>query len=94
MNYVPEEETIRNDYSQRYVDTGEWPQNWVLGADPDKRFEEYPKQQRLLALKKSRCGSISRTIVLPPSQCPLHTLAMQIRRDTHRSALLVQLFMG
>lgn len=40
-NYVPEEETIRNDYSQRYVDGGEWPQNWVLGADPDHRFEEY-----------------------------------------------------
>jgi mRNA m6A methyltransferase non-catalytic subunit len=40
-NYVPEEETIRNDYSQRYVDSGDWPQNWVLGADPDHRFEEY-----------------------------------------------------
>ena len=40
-NYVPEEETIRNDYSQRYVDGGEWPQNWVLGADPERRFEEY-----------------------------------------------------
>lgn len=39
-NYVPEEETIRNDYSQRYVDGGEWPQDWVLGADPDHRFEE------------------------------------------------------
>lgn len=39
-NYVPEEETIRNDYSQRYVDGGEWPQNWVLGADPERRFEE------------------------------------------------------
>ncbi|KIP10153.1 hypothetical protein PHLGIDRAFT_39604, partial [Phlebiopsis gigantea 11061_1 CR5-6] len=52
-NYVPEEETIRNDYSQRYVDGGEWPQDWVLGADPEHRFEEYPKQQRLLALKKA-----------------------------------------
>ena len=41
QNYVPEEETIRNDYSQRYVDGGEWPQNWVLGADPARRFEEY-----------------------------------------------------
>ncbi|KAF9508043.1 hypothetical protein BS47DRAFT_1350759 [Hydnum rufescens UP504] len=51
-NYVPEEETIRNDYSQRYVDGGEWPQNWVLGAEPERRFEEYPKQQRLLNLKK------------------------------------------
>jgi len=40
-NYVPEEETIRNDYSQHYVDSGEWPQNWVLGADPEHRFEEY-----------------------------------------------------
>ena len=39
-NYVPEEETIRNDYSQRYVDGGEWPQDWVLGADPEHRFEE------------------------------------------------------
>ena len=40
QNYVPEEETIRNDYSQRYVDGGEWSQNWVLGADPARRFEE------------------------------------------------------
>lgn len=40
VNYVPEEETIRNDYSQRYVDSGEWPQNWVLGAESDQRFEE------------------------------------------------------
>lgn len=39
-NYVPEEETIRNDYSQRYVDSGEWPQNRVLGAEPSRRFEE------------------------------------------------------
>jgi mRNA m6A methyltransferase non-catalytic subunit len=40
-NYVPEEETIRNDYSQRYVDGGEWPQNWVMGAEPEHRFEEW-----------------------------------------------------
>ncbi len=40
QNYSPEEETIRNDYSQRYVDGGEWPQNWVLGAEPEHRFEE------------------------------------------------------
>ncbi|KAI5120627.1 hypothetical protein M0805_009387 [Coniferiporia weirii] len=52
-NYVPEEETIRNDYSQRYVDGGEWPQNWVVGAEMERRFEEYPKQQRLLSLKKA-----------------------------------------
>ncbi|KAF8762041.1 Oxysterol-binding protein [Rhizoctonia solani] len=52
-NYVPEEETIRNDYSQRYVDGGEWPQNWVLGAKLEQRFEEYPKQRRLLELKRA-----------------------------------------
>jgi hypothetical protein len=40
-NYVPEEETIRNDYSQRNVDSGEWPQNWVIGAEPERRFEEF-----------------------------------------------------
>jgi hypothetical protein len=39
-NYVPEEETLRNDYNQHYVDSGEWPQDWVLGADSEKRFEE------------------------------------------------------
>ncbi|KAG6890209.1 hypothetical protein C0995_010220 [Termitomyces sp. Mi166 len=65
-NYVPEEETIRNDYSQRYVDAGDWPQNWVLGAEPEHRFEEYPKQQRLLNLKKASVASTS----LPPYYLP------------------------
>ncbi|ETW79732.1 hypothetical protein HETIRDRAFT_419396 [Heterobasidion irregulare TC 32-1] len=67
QNYVPEEETIRNDYSQRYVDSGDWPQNWVLGAEPERRFEEYPKQQRLLALKKASVEEHA----LPPSYMPL-----------------------
>ncbi|KAL0579380.1 regulatory protein [Marasmius crinis-equi] len=73
-NYVPEEETIRNDYSQRYVDSGDWPQNWVLGAEPEHRFEEYPKQQRLLNLKKASVKEYS----LPPAYLPfseLHTLS-------------------
>lgn len=70
-NYVPEEETIRNDYSQRYVDGGEWPQNWVLGAEPERRFEEYPKQQRLLALKKASVTEYA----LPPTYLPFSELA-------------------
>ncbi|KAH9948483.1 MT-A70-domain-containing protein [Amylocystis lapponica] len=89
-NYVPEEETIRNDYSQRYVDGGEWPQNWVLGADPEHRFEEsvlhcllpvslthlrptrrYPKQQRLLTLKKISVAEHA----LPPTWLPFSELA-------------------
>ncbi|CAE6407384.1 unnamed protein product [Rhizoctonia solani] len=60
-NYVPEEETIRNDYSQRYVDGGEWPQNWVLGAKLEQRFEEYPKQRRLLDLKRAAVASAAHT---------------------------------
>ncbi|KAA1466847.1 MT-A70-domain-containing protein [Dentipellis sp. KUC8613] len=70
-NYVPEEETIRNDYSQRYVDGGEWPQNWVLGSEPERRFEEYPKQQRLLALKKASVTEYA----LPPAYLPFSELS-------------------
>ncbi|KAI6148031.1 MT-A70-domain-containing protein [Pisolithus tinctorius] len=70
-NYVPEEETIRNDYSQRYVDGGEWPQNWVLGAEPERRFEEYPKQQRLLGLKKESVDNHA----VPSSYLPFQQLA-------------------
>ncbi|KXN92700.1 Methyltransferase-like protein 14 [Leucoagaricus sp. SymC.cos] len=70
-NYVPEEETIRNDYSQRYVDGGEWPQNWVIGAEPEHRFEEYPKQQRLLTLKKNSVNDHS----TPPYYLPYTELS-------------------
>ena len=91
-NYVPEEETIRNDYSQRYVDGGEWPQNWVLGAEPERRFEEYvhctlfvlgrslslvpdlcryPKQQRLLNLKKAAVAENAH----PPCFLPLSDIS-------------------
>ncbi|GJJ14000.1 hypothetical protein Clacol_008257 [Clathrus columnatus] len=69
-HYIPEEETFRNDYSQRYVDGGDWPQNWVLGADLDRRFEEYPKQQRLLQLKKAAVEASS----LPPHYLLLNRL--------------------
>ncbi|OJA20943.1 hypothetical protein AZE42_03495 [Rhizopogon vesiculosus] len=70
-NYVPEEETIRNDYSQRYVDSGEWPQNRVLGAEPSRRFEEYPKQQRLLSLKKESVDAHT----APPFYLPFSQLS-------------------
>jgi len=86
QNYIPEEETIRNDYSQQYVDSGEWPQNWVLGAELERRFEEYafsqpsttlcslsfqryPKQQKLLALKRAAVDAYaSRPSFLPIAQ--------------------------
>lgn len=47
QNYSPEEETIRNDYSQQYVDGGDWPQNFVQGAEPERRFEEYATPDQL-----------------------------------------------
>lgn len=63
-NYVPEEETIRNDYSQRYVDGGEWPQNWVLGAEPERRFEELsasaPPHPRVPPLTSPTSGTRSK----------------------------------
>jgi hypothetical protein len=51
--YVPEEETIRNDYNARYVQGGEWPQNWVLGAEPEHRFEECVLQPKSMGDKPS-----------------------------------------
>eukprot|EP01066_Platyproteum_vivax_P019073 Platyproteum_vivax@DN7623_c1_g1_i3.p1 len=43
---------IRNDYCQHFVDTGERPQNFIRDADPKTRFQEFPKLQRLVELKK------------------------------------------
>ena len=65
-NYVPEEETIRNDYSQRYVDGGEWPQNWVLGADPEHRFEEYVLSYHTLPCVSSMVPSFVLHYESPP----------------------------
>ncbi|KAG7087584.1 hypothetical protein E1B28_013538 [Marasmius oreades] len=77
-NYVPEEETIRNDYSQHYVDSGEWPQNYVLGAEVEKRFEEYPKQHRLLTLKKTAVRSHS----LQPTYLPFSEISSILTSST------------
>ena len=66
-NYVPEEETIRNDYSQRYVDGGEWPQNWVLGADPERRFEECVPR-----LSSLSCPMIREAVETTAWSLPLH----------------------
>lgn len=52
-NYIPEEETIRNDYSKHYVLTGSRPQNHIQNTDLDTRFVEYPKLKKLLQLKKA-----------------------------------------
>ncbi|EDO06946.1 MT-A70 family protein [Babesia bovis T2Bo] len=45
-------ERVQNDYNQRFVDTGERPQNFVRDVGEGKRFGEYPKLDRLSNLKR------------------------------------------
>lgn len=54
-NYSPQEQTLRNDYSQHFVDTGagQLPGNAVRNPSPGTRFDEYPKLKRLVQLKDS-----------------------------------------
>lgn len=40
-NYVPEEESVRNDYAAWYGASGQWGSNFVLGADEGQICEEY-----------------------------------------------------
>ena len=40
-NYVPEEETIRNDLTERYIQTGEFGSNYIQGAEEKEICEEY-----------------------------------------------------
>ncbi|EPQ30636.1 uncharacterized protein PFL1_01537 [Pseudozyma flocculosa PF-1] len=54
-NFIPEEQTLRNDYAQRFVDTGagELPGNAVRNPHDASRFDEYPKLKRLVQIKDS-----------------------------------------
>jgi N6-adenosine-specific RNA methylase IME4 len=44
----------RNDYCQRFVDTGERPQNFIRDTNLLARFDEYPKLKELTKLKDER----------------------------------------
>lgn len=110
QNYVPEEETIRNDYSQRYVDGGEWPQNWVLGADPEHRFEEYVVP--FLSIRTdSRMRQVPKTAAftcaeedfgrrprsparIPPILATVFPSSSKVRCHSHRPAFLLVIHMG
>ncbi|CEH14156.1 Predicted N6-adenine methylase involved in transcription regulation [Ceraceosorus bombacis] len=52
-NFIPAEITIRNDSSQRFVDTGcgQLPGSSVRNPDLASRFQEYPRLEKLLHLK-------------------------------------------
>lgn len=42
---------MRNDYCQNFVDNGLRPQNFIRDLDYESRYSEYPKIERLIALK-------------------------------------------
>jgi len=46
---------IKNDYNQHFLDTGERPQNFIRDGEAKDRFADYPKLERLLALKDDVC---------------------------------------
>ncbi|SCV73260.1 BQ2448_7185 [Microbotryum intermedium] len=64
-SYLHEHDSIRNDYSKHYVETGQRPQNFIRGAQVEERFSEYPKLSRLLDLKHALLSSPSYSI--PPT---------------------------
>ena len=40
-NYIESEQTVRNDYSERYQSgNGEWPSTWIIGAEDGELCEE------------------------------------------------------
>ncbi|WWD03279.1 hypothetical protein V865_001330 [Kwoniella europaea PYCC6329] len=55
INYVKEEETIRNDYCDWFAKSkeNEFPSNWILGARDEEICEEYPALKKLMNLKSS-----------------------------------------
>ncbi|CED85413.1 Predicted N6-adenine methylase involved in transcription regulation [Phaffia rhodozyma] len=57
--YSWEEETIRNDLPARYALSGEWGGNFIYGADEAERCDEYPRQKKLLHLKKEQLDHVS-----------------------------------
>lgn len=83
-NYVPEEETIRNDYSQRYVDSGEWPQNWVVGAELERRFEEYVPHTPISLSLSNAASTVVRLDIQSNSDCSISKKSPSTRTQRHR----------
>ncbi|SNX83472.1 related to KAR4 - transcription factor required for gene regulation in response to pheromones [Melanopsichium pennsylvanicum] len=83
-NYSASEQTLRNDYSQHFVDTGagQLPGNAVRNPSSSTRFDEYPKLKRLVQLKDSLVTRVAH----PPTylQADLRT-SLRPFRDPSRS---------
>ncbi|MCO5590184.1 hypothetical protein L7F22_044153 [Adiantum nelumboides] len=78
--YIPSESTIRNDYSQRFIDTkaSELPGNAVKNPFKTSRFEEYPKLRNLVDTKAKLLDEIS----IPPTYLQADLL-QSIKPYTH-----------
>ncbi|KDN39256.1 MT-A70-domain-containing protein [Tilletiaria anomala UBC 951] len=81
-NYIPEEETIRNDYSQHFVDSGcgVLPASAVRNPSIESRFIEYPKLRKLVEIH----GQLVELIAHPPTYLKadlLQSLAPATRFD-------------
>ncbi|KAJ3343924.1 N6-adenosine-methyltransferase subunit mettl14 [Gonapodya sp. JEL0774] len=46
--------TVRNDFSQHFVDSGRYPANFIRDSPLEDRFEEYPKLKELVRLKNEQ----------------------------------------
>ncbi|WVR09721.1 hypothetical protein IAU60_006797 [Kwoniella sp. DSM 27419] len=53
VNYIAEEETVRNDHTAWYGASGEFGSNYVLGAKEGQICEEYPALRKLMDLKSA-----------------------------------------
>ncbi|RUS19974.1 methyltransferase-like protein 14 [Endogone sp. FLAS-F59071] len=51
--------SIRNDYSQNFVDSGQRPHNYIRDSNLKERFDEYPKLKELTKLKNELVESRS-----------------------------------
>ncbi|KGB76743.1 transcription regulator [Cryptococcus deuterogattii 99/473] len=67
VNYVKEEETIRNDYCEWYGATGECGSSFIMGAEGEDICSEYPALKKLMNLKAQLVSSNSH----PPLYVPL-----------------------
>ncbi|KAN0065563.1 regulatory protein [Thecaphora frezii] len=89
-NYIPEEQTLRNDYSQHFVDTnaGKLPGDAVRNPHQETRFDEYPKLKRLVQIKDSLvtlaahpptylCADLRQSLI------PYHASAARRGRQNH-----------
>ncbi|TIB05228.1 hypothetical protein E3P96_01291 [Wallemia ichthyophaga] len=66
--YSAKEESMRNDYSLAYVNTLIRPQDQIINAYREGRFDEYPRLKHLLALK----GELVEKHSYPPTYLPFN----------------------